>query len=188
MVGVLDKKQIEQNIQNHVTYEEAMAKIKRAGLFIPKKPLDIIKGVDLFVEWENVKSKYGGVANIPFFDLGDFLDRWTNMIAYARWTEAIADVEQATAREIKDNIKKQIYTLQEGNREIRDALVYCEPLYVEWQIKFNESYTRYTLIKALREGYEQRAAAISREITRRSSDVIDTRRIINRGDGRLNNC
>ena len=39
----------------------------------------------------------------------------------------------------------------------------------------------YMATKALREGYEIRANAISREITRRGHDVMDSRRGFNRG-------
>lgn len=166
----MDRKQIENNIKNLTVREQTIAKIKKAGLFIPKKPDDADKGVDLFTEWENMKQRYGGVGNIPFNELGEFLDRWSAMISYARWLEAIADIDQTTAREIRDTIKKQLYTLQEGTREMKDAKVYTEPLYIEWENKYTEAFTLYTAVKALREGYEYRANSISREITRRSSE------------------
>lgn len=164
-----------------MTSKEAwQARLKRAGLPVPPKPKDAVEGVNLFSEWEELRNRYGGVSNIPYGELGDFLDRWSAMISYARWVEAVADIEQATAREIRDTIKKQLYTLQDGSREVRDALVHMEPLYQEWEAKYTETLTSYIAIKALREGYEHRVNAISREITRRGSDETDTRRAANR--------
>lgn len=181
MPGNMSREQIEKEIAELEVFKKTQDKLKRAGLIIPPKPRDAVEGIDLFTEWENMKKKYGGVANIPFTELGEFLDRWTAMIAYARWAEAVADIDQQSAREIRDTISKQLYTIQEGGRELRAAMVATEPLYIKWEREFTEKQALYTAIKGLREGYEQRANAISREITRRSSDQLDTRRAINRG-------
>jgi len=178
----MEQQDIEQNIKKFESREITKSKIVKAGLPIPPKPQDAINNVDIFTEWENVKKKYGGVANIPDHQLGDFLDRWSSMISYARWVEAVADIDQATSREIRDTIKKQLYTLQEGGREIRDAKVYVNPMYTKWETKYTENLSMYIAVKALREGYEYRVNAISREITRRSTDNLDSRRQINRGN------
>jgi hypothetical protein len=177
----MNRQQIEQEISNYTVRETTMAKITKAGLPIPDKPKDLMDGTDIFSEWEQMKKNYGGIANIPFPALGDYLDRWTSMVAYARWVEAIADIDQATAREVRDTIKKQLYTLQEGGRELREAKVHIEPLYREWEQKYTESLSMMIAVKALREGYERRADAISREITRRMNDALDSRRLDNRG-------
>jgi len=181
-MSINSREDVEKVINEFAVREVTMAKIRKAGLPIPPKPDDAVNGVDLFTEWENMKRRYGGVANIPYHELGDFLDRWTQMVSYSRWVEAVADIDQATAREIRDTIKKQLYTLQEGTREIRDAKVYTEPLYLEWEQRYVESLSMYTSVRALREGYEHRVNAISREITRRGSDNLDTRRNLNRGN------
>jgi hypothetical protein len=164
-----------------VTREATMAKILTAGLIIPPKPLESASGVDLFSEWEAVKRRYGGLSNIPYSELGDYLDKWTGMISYARWCEAVADIDRSTAEEIRDTIKKQLFTIQAGNRELRDASVFTEELYIEWENKYSEASAMYTAVRALREGYEGRATAVSREITRRGGDLEDTRRSMNRG-------
>lgn len=168
----MDRVEIEKGIQ--VTLEKAKVteKLKRAGLPIPSKPKEVVENIDLFSEWEIIKNKHGGIANIPFNDLGSWLDKWSAMAAYARWTEAVADIKQTTSREVRDTVKKQLYTLQEGGREIRDAMVHVESLYIEWQNKFVEDSALYTAVKGLREGYEFRQAAISREITRRTGDAV----------------
>lgn len=175
------RQEIERGVSQYITREVTMNKIRRAGLPVPPKPEDATNGTDLFSEWDALRRRYGGTANIPYNELGDFLDRWTAMIAYARWVEAVADIDRATAEEIRDTVKKQLYTIQEGNREMRDASVYTEPLFIEWERKYTEALSMYTATRALREGYEHRAAAISREITRRGDDLQDTRRGINRG-------
>lgn len=170
--------EIEREIEIYKTREIAISKIKKAGLPIPTNPEDhgIIK------EWEDLKKQFGGINNIPFHYLGEFLDRWTQMLSYARWVEAVADIELTTAEEIRNTIKKQLYTLMDGPREMKDASVYHEPLYVEWEKKYLEAATTLTLIKALRESYEYKVNAISREITRRGDDVVDIRKGINRGN------
>ena len=85
MPGNMSREQIEKEIAELEVFKKTQDKLKRAGLIIPPKPRDAVEGIDLFTEWENMKKKYGGVANIPFTELGEFLDRWTAMIAYARW-------------------------------------------------------------------------------------------------------
>jgi len=177
----MNREQVESGVAEFITRETTMAKIKKAGLPVPPKPKDAVNGTNLFIEWENLRKTYGGVANIPAAELGDFLDRWASMLAYARWVEAIADIDRATAEEIRDTIRKQLYTLQEGTREMKDALVYTEPLYIEWECKYTEALSMYIAAKALREGYEHRLYAVSREITRRGNDMADTRLGITRG-------
>ena len=177
----MKREDVEQGIQQFIAREKTMAKLRQAGIFTPPKPSDVTNGVNLFTEWENLRKAYGGVANIPATELGDFLDRWAAMIAYARWVEAVADIDRATAEEILTTVKKQLYTLQEGSREMKDAAVYTEPLYLEWEQKYLESYSMYTATKGIREGYEYRLNAIAREITRWGGDFADTRLSVNRG-------
>ena len=177
----MNRQEVEQEVKGYTVRELTMAKVQKAGLPIPSKPVDLVEGVDIFTEWEKMKKNYGGIANIPFAVLGDYLDKWTSVVSYARWVEAVADIDQATAREIRDIVKKQLYTLQEGGRELREAMVHVEPLYREWEQKYTESLSMMIAVKALREGYERRADAISREITRRMNDVLDNRRNDNRG-------
>ncbi len=177
----MNRVEIERGIEDFKTREITMAKLKKAGLPIPSRPADAAEGVDLFAEWESLKKKYGGIASIPYPELGDFLDRWTQMLSYARWVEAVADIDQCTAREIRDTIKKQLYCLQEGGRELKDAAVHMEPMYVEWEKRYVENLSTFILSEALREGYEYRSGAISREISRRGQDQLDTRRGLNRG-------
>lgn len=177
----MNREQIEKGIAELEVFKKTQDKLRRAGLIIPPKPEEAAQGIDLYSEWDRMKKKYGGVANIPFHELGEFLDRWTAMIAYSRWTEAVADIDQQSAREIRDTIQKQLYTIQDGSREIRAAMVATEPLFIEWEQEYTEKLALFIAIRGLREGYEQRAAAISREITRRGSDNLDTRRQLNRG-------
>lgn len=177
----MNRKAIEEGVKLFVSKESTMAKIRKAGLPIPPKPEDAVNGKNLFTEWDSMRKRYGGVANIPHADLGEFLDRWSGMVSYALWVEAIADIDRATASEVRDTIKDQLYTIQEGNREIRSATVATEPLYLEWELKFTEALSMFTVTKTLRLGYENRLNAISREITRRGGDVADTRMGINRG-------
>lgn len=177
----MDRQSIIKGIEQFQVRKITQSKLVKAGLFTPVKPADAVNNKDLFAEWERMKQNFGGIANIPFHELGEYLDRWTQMIAYARWVEAVADIDQATAREIRDTVRKQLYTIQEGGREMKDAAVCIEPTYIELEQRYMETLATYTAIRALREGYEQRASAISREITRRSNDLVDSRRAINRG-------
>lgn len=177
----MNKEDIHGFIAKMNVFEETSSKLSKAGLIIPDKPVDAIKAVNLFKEWDNMKARYGGIANIPFVELGDFLDRWTALISYTRWVEAVSDVEQQTAGELRSIVGKQLYTTQTGNREMRDALVYVDKTYLDLEKDYNEKLALYKQIKALREGYETRANAISREISRRSASEIELRRGVNRG-------
>ena len=174
----MNRNEIEQEVREYTIREEVRSNHVKAGLPLPPKPEN---SDNLYNEWEQIKKKYGGIASIPFHELGDFLDKWTGLVSYARWVEAIADIDTATAREIRDTVRNQLYALQDGSRELRAATVCNEPLYREWERKFTEAHAMYMATKALREGYEIRANAISREITRRGHDVMDSRRGFNRG-------
>lgn len=175
----MNRQDIEHGINDMTVRNLTMANITKAGLPVPPKPTT---NGDIFAEWEAIKTQYGGMANIPFYELGDFLDQWTGMVAYARWVESVADIDRTTSEEIRDMIKKQLYVLQDGNRELRDAQVYAEPQYVKWENKYVEAAAMFTSVRGLRESYEYRLNAISREITRRGSDMTDTRRGMNRGN------
>ncbi|WP_145052600.1 hypothetical protein [Paenibacillus xylanexedens] len=179
----MNRNQIEQYANNLEIRKKAMSSLSAAGLPQPQKSEDSLEGRNLFTEWDAMKKRFGGVSNIPFKELGDFLDRWTGMVAYARWCEAVADMDRTTATEVMATVKDQLYTLQDGNRELRAAMVSTEPIFLEWQDKYLESSAKYTTIRGLREGYEARLNSISREITRRGSDVLDNRRGMNRGNG-----
>lgn len=175
----MDRSQIESYAQELEVNEETKQKLIAAGLVIPKKPTQQVDGVSIFDEWDRMKRQYGGVANIPNSELGEYLDKWTSLIAYARWTEAVADMKQQSAREIRDTVQKQLYTLQDGSREIRAAMVSIEPIYLKWEKEFTERQALYIAVKGLREGYEQRAFSISREVSRRTQDIDSHRRAHN---------
>ncbi len=159
---------VEATASNMETRKKVTESIHSTGLIIPPRPTN---SEDLFKEWESFKNKYKGLGDMPYSALGDFLDRWASLIAYALWVEAAADTEYRTAREIRDTVKNQLYTLQEGGREIRAATVSTEELYIKWQTKCIEKEAIYIAIRSLREGYEHRASSISREITRRNSEA-----------------
>lgn len=151
----------------------AVERVERLELPIPAKPVEVVEGIDILVEWDRLKTQHGGISNIPTVRLGDFFDKWTALLAYTRWVEAVADIEHASIREARDMIKKQIYTIKEGSRELRDALVYTDEEYIKLSNLYIEKLTFYILMKALRESYEYRVTAISREITRRGYEITD---------------
>ena len=177
----MTRNEIEHGIEKMVQSSKVATKLQTAGLPLPSKPAYTESRINIFDEWETLKKTYGGIGNIPFDDLGNYLDKWTALVSYARWTEAIADIKQTSSKEIRDTVEKQLYTLQDGGRELRAASVHTEPIYIEWENKYIEDNTYYISIKGLREAYEHRANEISREITRRASEVDNTRRSYNRG-------
>jgi hypothetical protein len=172
--------QIKKEIESFRVFDVSLCKIKTAGMIIPEKPVD---SLNLFKEWETLKRKHGSVGNIPFEELGDFLDKWTSLISYTRWVEAVADVEQQSAKEVRDTVKKQLYVEKDGNREMKDALVHVDPIFVNLEKEYTEKLALYISIRGLREGYETRSNAISREISRRTQEIQDLRRGANRGGG-----
>lgn len=157
----------DQNIREIVSKEKAKAKLEKAGLPVPSRPAE---SETLLQEWEMLKKNYGGIGNIPYVELGMAHDKFTSLLAYARWVEAIADIDLTTAKEIRDTVKKQLYIVQEGPREMKDARVYNDPLFLEWEQKYLDAYATYALASAVRETYEMRVATISREITRRGQE------------------
>jgi hypothetical protein len=170
--------QIKQELENLKFLDFTLSKIKKAGMCIPERPND---NQNLFKEWETLKRKHRSMSNIPFEELGEFLDRWTSLISYTRWVESVADLEQQSTKEVRDMVKKQLYVNKDGNREMKDALVHIDPIYKDIEKKYIEKLSLYTSIRGLREGYETRSNAISREISRRTQEIQDLRRGANRG-------
>jgi hypothetical protein len=175
----MDRTAIKNGINEMIEKGKVVEKFKVAGLPVPKKPKTMDNVVDIFDEWENLKNNYGGTSNIPFNEIGEYLDKWTNLIAYTRWLEAISDIKQSSAREIKNTVEKQLYVIQDGGRELRAASVATEPLFIEWENKYIEDNSYHTLLKGLREGYEYRLNAVSREISRRTAEINNSGRSYN---------
>ncbi|BAU28229.1 hypothetical protein DFP93_101306 [Aneurinibacillus soli] len=173
-----------QEIENHLATwdvrKEVVERIKRSGLPIPLKPTE---PEAMSTEWNEMNQQHGGLSNIPFDELGNFLGKWDALTAYARYVEAVADLEQTAIKERKDHVKSQLYVLSEGTREIRYASCQSDPLYVGLQHKFEIAEATYTAMRALREGYEGKVNVISREITRRGNELQGTRLSSNRGGG-----
>ena len=167
-------------VDSYDVQANVISKVKDAGFIIPPKPLEVVQGINIVTEWNNIKKKYGDISKIPYSTLGEYLDKWTEMISYIRWIESVADLEFQSSREIKEMMRKQLYTIQEGNREMKDAMVYVNKDFIESNNQFIQNQANYIAVKGLRESYEQRANAISREITRRGAELSDTSRASNR--------
>lgn len=181
----MTREDIQKGISELDINKKVSDRIKRAGLGVPQRPLETLEGVSIDSEWDNMKKRYGGISNMPYNEIGEFLSKWAETISYTRWCEAAADIESQTAREIKDRVENQLYTLQDGGRELRSASVTTEPLYIKCANEYLEKSTLYTAIKGLREAYEARLNAVSRELTRRTTDIDTTRRNLNiNGGGR----
>jgi autonomous glycyl radical cofactor GrcA len=157
-------------------------KILKSGLPLPQKPKDIVVGTDLLAEWDTLVKKSGGISNVSYHELGTYLDRWTELLAYARYLEAGADISKTISSEVREQVRNMLYTRAEGGRELRAASVHEDSLYIEWAEKAIKDQSYYTMLRALVQGYEYRTNAISREITRRSSDTRDMSRTNNRGN------
>lgn len=141
----------------------------KAGLIEPPKPKN---SEDIFSRWEGLKQRYGGIGDIPSNILGDILDNWSELLAYTRWLEAVADIKFQTAKEYLSLKKKQLLLVKGGtNREIRAAEAENDPEYLELFNIFIEENTAFILIKGIREGYEQRYFSVSREISRRTQSI-----------------
>ena len=143
------------------------------GLPVPER---VANAESLYAEWDTLKSQWGGVGNIPHDKLGDFLDKWSQLIAYAKWVEASADIRQAKSREARDTLKTMLFAEFDGSREIRASLVMNDPDFIRLEIEYTTELTRLLAVRALREGYESRYASISREISRRTGEFSTMRR------------
>jgi hypothetical protein len=176
----MGRQEIERHLESWDVRKEVVERIKRSGLPIPPKPQN---PEGMSAEWDELNQQHGGLSNIPFHELGNFLGKWDALAAYARYVEAVADFEQTVIKERKDHVKSQLYVLNEGTREIRYALCQSDPMYVDLQHKYEIAEATYIAMRALREGYEGKVNVISREITRRGNELQGTRLSSNRGGG-----
>lgn len=162
---------------------QAQAEAKRRQLRLPKPPepdpiVDNTTGeiISIFQKWSSLRKRYGSVANIPNWELADYLDQWAELLAYARYQEAITDIDAGTLQEIRDRLYDQVYISEEGGRELRAALAGADAMFVEYSEKFTEAVVHNKLVRSLRESYEYRYNAVSREISRRQGDTNTTKR------------
>lgn len=176
----MSRQQIENHLATWDVRKEVLERIKRAGLPIPQKPTE---PEVMSEEWDRMNQQHGGLSSIPFHELGNFLGKWEALAAYARYVEAVADLERTALKERKDHVKSRLYVLSEGTREIRYALCQSDPLYVDLQHRYEFADATFTVARSLREGYEGKVSAISREITRRGNEASGTGISSNRGGG-----
>lgn len=170
-----------EKIQQYATSAEAEAERKKLRLPKPPEP-DPIRDdhtgeiISIFQKWSQLRKRHGGVANIPYHELADYLDQWAELLAYVRFQEAIQDIDCGAYMEIRDRLYDQVYISEDGGRELRAALAGAHELYVEYSKKFTEAQVALKLTQSLRQSYEYRYYAVSREISRRQGDMSQTKR------------
>lgn len=150
------------------------AKLRKAGLPVPDiRKFSSVTSVDDFIdEWEAVKSKHGGLSDVPYTELSRYLDAWSALSTSARMVEALAQADLVTAEFNEKFVKKQVYlAVDSGNRELRDAKVYENADYKKSVEDYLQANRVYEYVHALRESYERYAFVISREISRRVSNL-----------------
>jgi hypothetical protein len=128
-------------------------------------------GDSLIRDWEEVKSQFGGVAEVPYPELARFLDGWSALASSARTVEAIAQADLETATFNEKFVRKQVYLQTSGTREIREAAVYAHEEYRKVTEKYLQANRNHAYIRALRENYERYAFVVSREISRRTNNL-----------------
>ncbi len=159
---------IRKEIENFNQTKSIVNIILKAGIPIPNK-VDI----DLEDEWGAVKNKYNGLSNIPSPLLGEYLDKFSTILGYAYYCQAIADYESMSLKTQKEFAKEKLFLIQPtmSNKDTQVALVHNEPLYCELTEKYLIEYGKWRIITALVNSYERKTEAISREITRRGNEI-----------------
>lgn len=142
--------------------------IQKAGLSRPHRP-----AMDVESEWDEVKTKFGGISNVPYTLLGDYLDKFNSALGFAYYCQGIADYESIAMKTRLEFVKELMFLSKPvmSNKDTQYALVMNEPEVIKLTAEYTKEYGKWKIISAMVNSYERKAEAISREITRRGSEA-----------------
>lgn len=139
--------------------------------------------MDVESDWDEIRTKFGGISNVPYAMLGDYLDKFNSALGFAYYCLAIADTESIALKTRLDFVKDQLFLTMPtmSNKDTQYAMVLSEPEVIKMTAEYTKEYGKWKILAAIVNSYERKAEAISREITRRGAEASLSNRASNVG-------
>jgi len=110
------------------------------------------------------------ISRISNPDLGKLHGQFVMMCEWLDWTVAEADLRNVTQESYLDHIKAEIRLTKSGTIADKDSKTLNDKRYIDEELKSLTLNAKSKLLRARLRGYERCAAALSREMTRRTPE------------------
>jgi len=154
---------ISQEVDSFRVTQRALAKIRKAGLPRPKhykkggEPLD--PKLDLHL------------ASTDNETVGRMLVEFTAASEFATYAAAIADIDRTVERNVLEFVESKVRLSKSGTVQRRSDKTNVDPRVVEARARYLEKDAIAAMTEAIQKNYERSLATISREITRRQTEL-----------------
>lgn len=160
---VVDRRGISEIVDSYRVTQTALAKIRKAGLPRPKqyekggKPLN--PKLDLHL------------ASTDNETVGRLLMEFTAASEYATYAAAIADIDRTVERNVLEFVESKVRLSKGGTVQRRTDRTNVDPRVIEARARYLEKDALATLTDAIQKNFERSLSTISREITRRQTEL-----------------
>jgi hypothetical protein len=149
--------------------DQLKTEIKTKGIRIPDKPVYSGTVVDVSDEGEPIIPYDLTACSLK--TIGQLFSVCHSWLAYIGPLVAIASIEMKVWEEVRDFIWSRLRQEEEGTKSDKDDKVRNSPRYIRVNAKYLLYSTQYDIIKGKCKQYENMVSALSREITRRQSEL-----------------
>ena len=160
------------DILEYESTQAALAEVMKKELPLPREPEETEKK---FAEaFDNLN-----VSDLSDNDLMHSMQVFTGFRTYAAWELAKADIERTVAKATYDFTVAHAVGLAPGtSKGIKEKEAYAKMTNVvhDAEKKLLQAEAYYQLLKALTDGYEEKAKVCSRELTRRTTPGVQNPR------------
>lgn len=141
----------------------AMAKVRKAGLPKPKQYMK---------HGEPLNPKLDlHLASIDNSALGKLMTEFTAAAEYAAYAAAVADIDRTVEQNVLEFVESKVRLSKGGTVQKKSDKTNVDPRVIEARAKFLEKDAIATLTAVIQKNYERSLATISREITRRQTEL-----------------
>ena len=154
---------LEDEIEQFRVTVRAQAKIKKAGL---PKPEQYEKNGEPLNPKLSLK-----LASISNGELGKLMAEFTASAEYATYAAAIADINRTVALNVLEFVEAKVRLSKTGTVQLKGDKTRVDPRVITARAEFLEKDAVATLTQSLQKNYERGLSTISREITRRQSEL-----------------
>ena len=144
--------------------QRAMAKIRKAGLPKPEQYTD--------KHGEPLNPKLGrDLAKVDNVTLGRLMTEFTAAAEYASYAAAIADIDRMSEKNVLEFVEAKVRLSKSGTVRKQADKTIIDPHVIAARQAFLEKDAIATLTATIAKSYERAIQTISREITRRQSEL-----------------
>jgi hypothetical protein len=151
------------DVDGYRVTQRAMAKVRKAGL---PRPQQYTKGGEPLDPKLDLR-----LASIDNGALGKLLVEFTAAAEYAAYLAAVADIDKTVEENVLQFVEAKVRLSKSGTVQRKADKTNVDPLVIEARAKFLEKDAIATLTITIQKNYERSLSTISREITRRQTEL-----------------